>query len=175
VVAAANPAFFAVNGVRFAACTQDVLRHLSAAEAAREEGPNGDRMARLAAHLPGQRSAYPLFPAARAACLDASLAAHLEMDVTPDVLVLPSDLNPFAKIVPRVPEPAAAATAPALPARVADADADDAFVAVNPGRVAKGNAGGAFALMRIAEHAPAGPGEHAHAVGKRTRVDIVRV
>ena len=176
VVAAANPAFFAVNGVRFAACTQDVLRHLSAAEAAREEGPNGDRMARLAAHLPGQRSAYPLFPAARAACLDASLAAHLEMDVTPDVLVLPSDLNPFAKIVPRVPEPAAAATAPALPARVADADADDdAFVAVNPGRVAKGNAGGAFALMRIAEHAPAGPGEHAHAVGKRARVDIVRV
>jgi hypothetical protein len=29
--------------------------------------------------------------------------------------------------------------------------------------------------MRIAEHAPAGPGEHAHAVGKRARVDIVRV
>ena len=51
----------------------------------------------------------------------------------------------------------------------------DAFVAVNPGRVAKGNAGGAFALVRIAEHAPVGPGDHAHAVGERARVDIVRV
>jgi DNA polymerase alpha subunit B len=136
-------------------------------------------MARLAAHLPGQRSAYPLFPAARAACLDASLAAHLDMDVTPDVLVLPSDLNPFAKVVPRVPEPAAAPAAPALPARVAEPSAPsaerDAFVAVNPGRVAKGNAGGAFALVRIAEHAPVGPGDHAHAVGERARVDIVRV
>ena len=123
VVAAANPAFFAVNGVRFAACTQDVLRHLSAAEAARDGAGPADRMARLAAHLPGQRSAYPLFPAARAACLDASLAAHLDMDVTPDVLVLPSDLNPFAKVVPRVPEPAAAPAAPALPARVAEPSA----------------------------------------------------
>ena len=179
VVAAANPAFFAVNGVRFAACTQDVLRHLSAAEAARDGAGPADRMARLAAHLPGQRSAYPLFPAARAACLDASLAAHLDMDVTPDVLVLPSDLNPFAKVVPRVPEPAAAPAAPALPARVAEPSAPsaerDAFVAVNPGRVAKGNAGGAFALVRIAEHAPVGPGDHAHAVGERARVDIVRV
>ena len=167
-----------MNGIRFAACTQDVLRHLSAAEAARDGAGPADRMARLAAHLPGQRSAYPLFPAARAACLDASLAAHLDMEVTPDVLVLPSDLNPFAKVVPRVPEPAAAATAPALPARISHRKPSagaDAFVAMNPGRVAKGNAGGAFALVRIAEHAPAGPGEHAHAVGERARVDIVRV
>jgi DNA polymerase alpha subunit B len=61
-----------VDGVRITACTQDVLRHLSAAEAAREPasgaagagaGPS-DRMSRLAAHLPGQRSAYPLFPPA---------------------------------------------------------------------------------------------------------------
>ena len=100
------------------------------------------------------------------------------MDVTPDVLVLPSDLNPFAKVVPRVPEPAASATAPAMPARAAEpkpSAAADAFVAMNPGRVAKGNAGGAFALVRIAEHAPVGPGEHVHAVGERARVDIVRV
>jgi hypothetical protein len=29
--------------------------------------------------------------------------------------------------------------------------------------------------VRIAEHAPVGPGDHAHAVGERARVDIVRV
>ena len=57
---------------------------------ARRRGPRRPHGQARAAHLPGQRSAYPLFPAARAACLDASLAAHLDMDVTPDVLVLPS-------------------------------------------------------------------------------------
>ena len=109
VVLAPNPGTFEVNGVRVAVTTQDVLRHLSAAEAAREEKAAADtkkaapldRMARLAAHLPGQRSAYPLFPPAPGACMDAALAAHLDMERTPDVLILPSDLNPFAKVVPR--------------------------------------------------------------------------
>jgi DNA polymerase alpha subunit B len=179
VTAVANPGSFAVNGITFHVCTQDVLRHLSASEAAREGGGGvHDRMTRLAQHLPGQQSAYPLFPPNKTACLDASLAAHLTLDVTPDVLLLPSDLNPFAKVVPRAPEYAAATSAPALPAAAATSSAEfeDSFVAINPGRIAKGNAGGGFALVRIAEGALAGGnGTHAHNVGARARVDIVRV
>ena len=78
-----------------------------------------------------------------------------------------------------MPEPAAARRRRRCrresPSRAPSSAERDAFVAVNPGRVAKGNAGGAFALVRIAEHAPVGPGDHAHAVGERARVDIVRV
>ena len=176
VTCTSNPGTFTVNGIVFATCTQDVLRHLSASETARDSASN-DRMARLAQHLPGQRSAYPLFPPAKTACLDASLSEHLTMKATPDVLVLPSDLNPFAKVVPRVSPCAAAATAPAMPTEkdAAEKNEDDSFVAINPGRLAKGNAGGAFALVRIAEGTPEGQGEQLHSVGKRARVDIVKV
>ena len=37
VIATPNPGTFTINGVRVAVCTHDVLRHLSAAEAARED------------------------------------------------------------------------------------------------------------------------------------------
>lgn len=193
VVLAPNPGTFEVNGVRVAVTTQDVLRHLSAAEAAREEKAAADtkkaapldRMARLAAHLPGQRSAYPLFPPAPGACMDAALAAHLDMERTPDVLILPSDLNPFAKVVPRRGAgPAEAEGASPLPEKATtkkfaeeEEEEDDAFVAVNPGRVAKGNIGGTFAHVFVAEGAPKPNAAEAqpHAVARRARVDVVRV
>ena len=149
MVCAPNPGTFTCNGVRVTACTQDVLRHLSAAEAAREPaagspgaaGPS-DRMARLAAHLPGQRSMYPLFPPAQGACLDSALASHLAMDATPDLLLLPSDLNPFAKVVNTAEGAAAAGAAAAGAAAAGAAGADEtSFVALNPGRLTKGNIG----------------------------------
>lgn len=131
-------------------------------------------MARLASHLPGQRSAYPLFPAAHGACLDASLAPHLAMEKTPDVLVLPSDLQPFAKVCRCPGVPAAAGT------RRADGVDDDGgarFVAINPGRLAKGNVGGTLAHVYVSEGAPepGASGASVHAVHARARVDIVRI
>ena len=185
-IATANPGTFTINGVRVAACTHDVLRHLSAAEAAREDksaaGPSGgsDRMARLASHLPGQRSAYPLFPAAHGACLDASLAPHLAMEKTPDVLVLPSDLQPFAKVCQCPGLPAGAEGTRRGDGGGADGvdDDDDArFVAINPGRLAKGNVGGTLAHVYVSEGAPepGASGASVHAVHARARVDIVRI
>ncbi len=44
-------------------------------------------------------SFYPLFPPPLGTRLDSSLADHLQLTVTPDVLILPSDLGPFAKLV----------------------------------------------------------------------------
>ena len=174
VTVAPNPGTITINGVRVAVCTHDVLRHLSAAEAAREDasgaGPSSDRMARLASHLPGQRRAYPLFPPAHGACLDASLASHLAMEKTPDVLVLPSDLQPFAKVC-ECPGlgPGGAVTA------VTDDDAR--FVAINPGRLAKGNIGGTLAHVYVSEGAPepGASGAQKHVVHSRARVDIVRI
>ena len=168
VIATPNPGTFTINGVRVAVCTHDVLRHLSAAEAAREDksaaGPSGgsDRMARLASHLPGQRSAYPLFPPAHGACLDASLAPHLAMEKTPDVLVLPSDLQPFAKVC----------ECPGLRGDGGgerDDGGDDArFVAINPGRLAKGNIGGTPAHVYV-ERGRAGAGRERGAGARGAR------
>lgn len=82
-----------------------------------------DRLSRLAAHLIDQKSFYPLFPPAVGANVDYE---HVEQSgafaVTPDVLLLPSDLTPFAKEVRKV-------------------------LCVNPGKLAKGNAGGTYARM----------------------------
>ena len=47
------------------------------------------------------RSFYPLYPPALGSCLDSSRGAGLELPCTPDVLLLPSDLTPFAKLSPR--------------------------------------------------------------------------
>ena len=171
IVNVPNPGTFTLNGVRIHACTQDVLRHLSAAEAAREDkdtaskGPGSDRMSRLASHLPGQRCAYPLFPPAPGACVDASLSRHLSLEKTPDLLVLPSDLQPFARVVGDNIDTAAA-----------DKD-DKRFVAVNPGRLAKGNIGGTLAHVYVSEGAPepGASGVQAHSVHSRARVDIVRI
>ena len=114
--------------VVFGLVTSDVLMHLAGAEAQR--GPGADRMAALAGHLVAQqrcagpplphahaelcrrakqvprssyravRSYYPLFPPALGTFLDTSLGAALGMPVTPDVLLLPSNLAPFAKLAP---------------------------------------------------------------------------
>ena len=136
-------------------------------------------MARLASHLPGQRSAYPLFPAAHGACLDASLAPYLAMEKTPDVLVLPSDLQPFAKVCQCPGLPAGAEGTRRGDGGGADGvDDDDArFVAINPGRLAKGNVGGTLAHVYVSEGArePGASGASVHAVHARARVDIVRI
>lgn len=88
--------------VTVACTTMDVLRHLSSEEAARAvRGRSIDRMSRLALHLLGQRSFYPLFPPAPGACLDTSLAPQaLQIPLMPHLLFLPSDLAAFAKVHP---------------------------------------------------------------------------
>jgi DNA polymerase alpha subunit B len=93
------------------------------------------------------------------------LSRHLSLEKTPDVLVLPSDLQPFARVVGDNVDTAAA-----------DKD-DKRFVAVNPGRLAKGNIGGTLAHVYVSEGAPepGASGVQAHSVHSRARVDIVRI
>ena len=57
----------------------------------------GDRMSRLGRHLIQQRSIYPLFPYAEGAQISATLADGLTLPCSPDVLIVPSNLVPFAK------------------------------------------------------------------------------
>lgn len=102
-------------------------------------------------------SYFPLYPPAPGSMLDASLGAELDLPCTPDILILPSDLAPFAKLV--------AAESPAKPGAAADAATTDALaggdvskrqrlvmgnvVCVNPGRLAKDKSGGTFAKLQV--------------------------
>lgn len=45
------------------------------------------------------RSFFPQYPAPLGTCLDLTTASHLAMQVMPHLLLLPSDLAPFAKLV----------------------------------------------------------------------------
>eukprot|EP00884_Botryococcus_braunii_P008651 jgi/Botrbrau1/17788/Bobra.0127s0039.1 len=158
-----NPCTFSVNGVTVGTCTHDVLRDLSAAEASKGVG---DRMAALASHLVGQRSYYPLFPPSLGSCLDTSLGKYLRMPCSPDLLLLPSDLAPFAKAVPLPPLPHPSDTSPGEP----QPSKSPSFVCVNPGRLSKFT----FAHMRI------GPsstqlGMDAGPLADRCRAEIRRV
>ena len=62
--------------------------------------------------------------------LDSTLSDHLRQAAVPDVLVVPSDLNSFAKLV--------------------STGKDRQTLCINPGRVAKGSSSGTFAYLQVA-------------------------
>lgn len=142
--ALANPATLRCNEVVLGAGAADWLL-----AAGREEvcgGRTEERLPALGAHLAAQRSYYPLFPPPADVPLDCSLGAGgLAMPCTPDLLVTPSDLAPFAKLCPvhtAAPGQAAAADGGASQAAPeAQAASGGSMVCVNPGRLAKGSAG----------------------------------
>ncbi|KIJ59480.1 hypothetical protein HYDPIDRAFT_100652 [Hydnomerulius pinastri MD-312] len=113
-----NPCRFSVNGVSFGATSVDVLFHLRKEEFFRrapevnpvipESEPATDAMSNLARNILQQRSFYPIFP------VPLELAHEVNLDVThsealklvqsedecvPDVLVIPSRLKQFSKVV----------------------------------------------------------------------------
>eukprot|EP00887_Chlorella_sp_A99_P006184 scaffold3.g6184.t1 len=174
VLPVANPATLQLNEVVLGCSSADWLLGVGAQEAAEGPAAAGDRMGALAAHLLAQRSYFPMFPPPPGACLDASKAAALDMPCTPDLLVVPSSLAPFARLVPVAVGGLADPPQP-----------DGDIVVVNPGRLARGSTGGTFAHVYIAPHkeaaevaAGAPPATNApvpHRVGERCRVEIRKI
>ncbi len=121
------------------------------------------------------RSLYPLYPAPLGTCLDTSHYSQLQLPVTPDLLLLPSDLAPFAKVLQPAAwaangAPGAQAAAVAGGSQGGGGNAVSAAVpvaVVNPGRLSRGGAGGTFAQVLVA------PG--AGSVVERMRVEVKRV
>ncbi|PWN33914.1 uncharacterized protein FA14DRAFT_124644, partial [Meira miltonrushii] len=176
-----NPCMFSINEVIFGISTADVLRDLRSDELVFNVTVDGekndgstptrtrDAMARSIRHVLHSRHFYPLFPASTATDLPLDVShAHLAQftDVTPDVLLLPSILTPFAKIV-------------------------DGTVVVNPGLTAKGNndGKGSFACLQVKpmpkqdlqnviqqdSEADTEGTRWQNALYDRTRVDITRI
>lgn len=101
-------------------------------------------MARGIEHILHQRSLYPLFPPGPDTLIDiGSLGlAHIE-SVSPDVIITPSELSPFARVV-------------------------NSCIAVNPGRAARNQSNGTYAIIGVNSRGSNGIHEH-------TRVDITRL
>ncbi|KNC75847.1 hypothetical protein SARC_11632, partial [Sphaeroforma arctica JP610] len=116
----------------------------------------GDRLGRLTNHLLEQRSFYPLYPAANGVSIDYERLEQLEMPMTPDILLIPSNMKYFAKNVSEC-------------------------LAINPGRLTRAKSGGTYtkftvhAIRRndILESETDKPIRHN--VINRTRVEILKI
>ncbi|XP_073306796.1 uncharacterized protein [Primulina huaijiensis] len=127
-----NPGTFSANEVKVACCNVDILKHLGAEEIYRNPSGSKHRMTNLAKHVINQCSFYPLYPPAEDVPLDYSLANEaLHLSSVPDILILPSDLAHFVKVL-------------SLEERI-EGERQIECICVNPGRLARGEGGGFFA------------------------------
>ena len=158
-----NPCTLRINDVTVGVTSTDVLFHISSDEC-NANLPPGTRLSRIAQHLVQQRSYYPLFPAAKGASLDLSRMKDWEMPVQPDILIVPSKLNSFARKVL------------------------DTTIVVNPGELTKNTMGGTYATIDIhpakkeeleesmkKEQEDGGAEAQGTGVQDRVRVDIQRI
>lgn len=113
----ANPFQISINEVNVAIASTDILMHLRREEVFQRAveaepdpsvpanpNPQGDILANAVRHVLGQRNFYPLFPAPEAVSPDVNLdVTHWRMlqmgDTAPDVLILPSKLKHFSKVI----------------------------------------------------------------------------
>eukprot|EP00316_Scyphosphaera_apsteinii_P019893 CAMPEP_0119318004 /NCGR_PEP_ID=MMETSP1333-20130426/45245_1 /TAXON_ID=418940 /ORGANISM="Scyphosphaera apsteinii, Strain RCC1455" /LENGTH=680 /DNA_ID=CAMNT_0007324095 /DNA_START=25 /DNA_END=2067 /DNA_ORIENTATION=- len=130
---APNPTSIFIGGVSIACCSLDVLMLLTQQELASKpmpDAPRPDRMSRLASHVIKQRLFLPLYPAPtdERALLPVDVTSNLQdssLHLRPHVLVMPSELAPFAKVV------------------------EGDVVCVNSGRLTRKQAGGNFAVICV--------------------------
>ncbi|XP_002731400.1 DNA polymerase alpha subunit B-like [Saccoglossus kowalevskii] len=119
-----DPCTLSINGVIFGITATDILFHLGGEEISWPV-TGSDRLARLCKHILTQHNYYPLYPPADEVNIDYEYFDHYaKMQVTPDVLILPSDLRFFIKDV-------------------------SGCVCINPGRLTKGQIGGTYGRLLI--------------------------
>ena len=151
-----NPATIKINEFVVGVTSTDVLFHINCDSTRANLPSQSGRLARMAQHLIQQRSYYPLFPPAKGACLDLTQQEAWEMAVQPDILIVPSKLNPFVKEV-------------------------CGSVVVNPGGLTKNTTGGTFAVLDVhpaKDEVIASLGEEEeveNGIIERIRVDIKRI
>ncbi|KAL8770519.1 MAG: hypothetical protein Q9209_003775 [Squamulea sp. 1 TL-2023] len=168
-----NPVTVSINEIVVAISAQDVLYELRREEVVvgNKHGREGNLLARLPRHLIEQRHFFPLYPPVDRTLLpktgtEEGVAVGVPMDVSylklgewlearPDVLIQPSALPQFAKVVENV-------------------------LVVNPGPLSKRKGAGTFAQMtiyprRLTEQERSEGKLVAHKLFERTRVDVVRI
>ncbi|CCG81096.1 DNA polymerase alpha subunit B [Taphrina deformans PYCC 5710] len=162
-----NPALFSLNEVSYGICSNDILKHLTMAEISRNpKEKNG--LARQILHIIQQRRFYPLFPGpsseiSSTANLDIGYLGLTELGSSlPDVLISPSEMTTFAKVV-------------------------NGVIVINPGGLSRKAGAGSYAQLYIQPRNGSeqstnddvkmedDAGVRLNEVWKRSRIDIVRI
>lgn len=118
-----DPCTLPIDGVVFGVTSTDILFHMGAEEISC--GTGSDRFSRILKHILTQRSYYPLYPPVEEVNMDyEKFQNYGQMPLTPDVLIVPSELRYFIKDVV-------------------------GCVCVNPGRLTKGQVGGTYCRLLI--------------------------
>ncbi|KAH3685183.1 hypothetical protein WICPIJ_003844 [Wickerhamomyces pijperi] len=114
-----NPALFQINDISIGVSNVDIFRNLKDIIG---KSSNPNRFERIVNYIIEQRKFFPLFPSLEP--LDVPYLGLTEFQSVPDVLILPSDLKPFAKIIKNV-------------------------LVINPGSFIKPNNGGSYVRLSI--------------------------
>ncbi|XP_054647880.1 DNA polymerase alpha subunit B [Dunckerocampus dactyliophorus] len=118
-----DPCTLLIDGVTFGLTSTDIMFHMGAEEISC--GSGSDRFSRILKHMLTQRSYYPLYPPAEEVNMDyEKFQSFGQMPLTPDVLIIPSELRYFVKDV-------------------------IGCVCINPGRLTKGQVGGTYSRLMI--------------------------
>ncbi|KAI1124510.1 DNA polymerase alpha/epsilon subunit B [Nemania abortiva] len=168
---AGNPMTLFVNEMVLGISSQDILWNLRQEELVGAKPATPDKMSRISRYLIEQRHYFPIFPPidrsklpkvgtaegiATGTVLDTSYLALGDMvDVRPDVIVIPSALPPFAKVV-------------------------ESVLVINPGYLSKRRGAGTYARMtlyppKLSEEEANSDGVVGHKIFERGRVEITRI
>ncbi|KAE8451469.1 hypothetical protein EG329_003542 [Mollisiaceae sp. DMI_Dod_QoI] len=165
-----NPMTISLNEIAFGISSQDILTELRIAEVFGGRPKDASLLARLPKYLIEQRNFFPLFPPVdrenlpktgtisgtpAGAMLDPSYLKLGEMiNIRPDIMIVPSALPPFAKVV-------------------------ESVIVINPGYLSKRRAAGTYTKITVYPYslseAERGSSVVAHKVFERARVDVVRI
>ncbi|XP_062250410.1 DNA polymerase alpha subunit B [Platichthys flesus] len=130
-----DPCTLLIDGVTFGLTSTDILFHMGAEEISC--GTGSDRFSRILKHILTQRSYYPLYPPVEEVNMDyEKFQSFGQMPLTPDLLIIPSELRYFVKDVV-------------------------GCVCVNPGRLTKGQVGGTYGRLMIQRNATLEDGKRA--------------
>ncbi|RXN34576.1 DNA polymerase alpha subunit B [Labeo rohita] len=123
VTLASDPCTLLIGNVTFGLTSTDILFYMGAEEIS--SGTGTERFSRIMKHMLTQRSYYPLYPPAEEVNMDYDKFQQFgQMNLTPDILIVPSELRYFIKDV-------------------------IGCVCVNPGRLTKGQVGGTYGRLLI--------------------------
>uniref|UniRef100_A0A673WCI9 DNA polymerase alpha subunit B n=1 Tax=Salmo trutta TaxID=8032 RepID=A0A673WCI9_SALTR len=123
-----DPCTLLIDGVTFGLTSTDILFHMGAEEISCASG--SDRFSRILKHMLTQRNYYPLYPPVEEVNMDyEKFQGYGQMPLSPDVLIVPSELRFFIKDV-------------------------IGCVCVNPGRLTKGQVGGTYGRLLIQRSSP---------------------
>ncbi|KAL7625636.1 DNA-directed DNA polymerase alpha subunit pol12 [Parahypoxylon ruwenzoriense] len=165
-----NPMTLALNEVILGISSQDVFWDLRHEELAGGRPADPDMFSRLSRHLIEQRHFFPVYPpldrqklpkvgagdgVPTGVVLDTSYLKLGEMVARPDVMVIPSALPPFIKVV-------------------------ESVLVINPGFLSKRRGTGTYARMtlyppKVTDQEVSSGGMVSHKVFERARVEITRI